>query len=72
MSRVLNEKVLESLLDGFRSIGVNEDLAFIASCQILAWVKLSQSESIPERLALSKCELPSNIGELNWILTQLS
>jgi len=72
MSQVLNEKVLESLLDGFRSIGVNEDLAFIASCQILAWVKLSQSESIPDPLTLSNCELPSNIGELNWILTQLS
>jgi type I restriction enzyme M protein len=72
MSRISNEKVLESLLDGFRSIGVTEDLAFIASCQILAWVKLSQSESIPDRLTLSKCELPSNVGELNGILTQLS
>ena len=72
MSQVSSEKVLESLLDGFRSIGVNEDSAFIASCQILAWVKLSQSERIPDRLELSKCKLPSNIGELNGILTQLS
>jgi type I restriction enzyme M protein len=72
MSQVSNEKVLESLLDGFRSIGVNEDSAFIASCQILAWVKLSQSERIPDILDLSKCKLPSNVGELNGILTQLS
>jgi type I restriction enzyme M protein len=72
VSQVSNEKVLESLLDGFRSIGVNEDLAFIASCQILAWVKLSQTEIIPDHLTLSKCKLPSNIGELNRILIQLS
>ena len=72
MSRVLTERVLESLIDSFRFIGVNEDLAFIASCQILAWVKLSQSESIPHCLVLSKCKLPSTIGELNSILNQLS
>jgi type I restriction enzyme M protein len=72
MSSVLNEKVLESLLDGFRSIGVKEDSAFIASCQILAWVKLSQSKRIPDDLILSKCKLPANIGELNEILAQLS
>jgi type I restriction enzyme M protein len=72
MSLELNEKVLWSLLDGFRSIGVSEDVAFIASWQILAWARLSQKESIPEHLYLSNSNLPANIGELNWIFTQLS
>jgi type I restriction enzyme M protein len=72
MNGELNEKVLWSLLDGFRSIGVSEDIAFIASWQILAWAKLSQKENIPEHLYLSNSNLPANIGELNWIFTQLS
>lgn len=72
MNRELNEKVLWSLLDGFRSIGVYEDVALITSWQILAWGKLSQSESIPAHLALSEANLPSDIGELNHVFTQLS
>jgi type I restriction enzyme M protein len=72
MNLELNEKVLLSLLDGFRSIGINEDVAFIASLQVLAWAKLSQGEGLPAHLILSKANLPSDIGKLNQIFAQLS
>ena len=72
MNFVLHERVLWSLLDGFRSIGANEDVAFIASWQILAWAKLSQRKSIPDSLSLHKSNLPANIGELNYIFTRIS
>lgn len=72
MSLELSEKVLSSLLDGFRSIGASEDVAFIASLQVLAWAKLSQGEGLPTHLVSSKANLPSDIGELNQIFSQLS
>lgn len=72
MSLELSEKVLSSLLDGFRSIGASEDVAFIAPLQVLAWAKLSQGEGLPTHLVSSKANLPSDIGELNQIFAQLS
>lgn len=72
MSSVLHEEILWSLLDGFRSIGANEDVAFVASWQILAWAKLSQPEIILDKLSLNEGNLPTNIGELNHIFTQIS
>jgi type I restriction enzyme M protein len=72
MSLELSEKVLSSLLDGFRSIGASEDVAFIASLQVLAWAKLSQGEGLPAHLVSSKANLPSDIGKLNQIFAQLS
>jgi type I restriction enzyme M protein len=72
MSLELSEKVLWSLLDGFRLIGASEDVAFIASLQVLAWAKLSKCESLPTYLVSSEDNLPSDIGELNQIFFQLS
>jgi type I restriction enzyme M protein len=60
------------LLGVFRSVGISEDDAFIASLQVLAWVKLSQGEIIPEDLVLHEDNFPLEIWQLNNIFAQLS
>ena len=68
----LNKGILKDLVHSFQSVGVNDNIAFIASFQILAWAKLSKDKNIPDRLSLRESNLPSNVGELNLVFTQLS
>lgn len=68
----LNKGILKDLVHSFQSVGVNDNIAFIASFQMLAWAKLSKDKNIPDRLSLRESNLPSNVGELNLVFTQLS
>lgn len=72
MNNELNEKILLSLLDCFRSDGLDNSEALIISCQILAWAKLSQHKNISDDLSLNDFNIPSNITVLNDIFSLIS
>ena len=67
----LNEQVLIDLLHEFEFVGVSEDVALIASLQVLAWIKLSQSEDTSGFFNLIEYDMPSDIGDLNLIFSQI-